>query len=466
MLVAGLFTSGAAAAGETPEIEWGSCPSPSAPGLECGVLRVPVDYREPGGAQLEIAVSRLRSADPARRRGVLLVNPGGPGLAGLDLPAVIANRGVPRSLLDSYDLVGFDPRGIGRSAPVTCDLSPEQLTTAFGTYAHTPDDVVAQAGRATEIAEKCVAKGGDNLPHLTTRNTARDLDRIREALGERRISYFGTSYGTYLGVVYAELFPARTDRFLLDSAASPDLVWREQFRGWGPGTELRFPDFGAWAAARHETYRLGRTVDEVRATYFALAGRLDRTPIAGINGDVFRQLTRFQLYSDAAFPALAGIWQHLANGEAPPPSGPPAPGDNFVAGYLAVTCGDVRWPTSLAHYQHAVRTDRARYPMVGAMTANVTPCARWPLAPREAPTEISGHGPARFLILQNLRDPATVYSSGVRLRAQLGGRARLVTVDEGGHGIYPGLNPCADELATRWLVDGALPAGDQWCTSG
>lgn len=467
----------AAATGGTAAIEWGRCPelpppandSPAAGALECGTLAVPLDYRKPAGKTIDIAVSRLRSAEPDKRRGLLLLNPGGPGLAGRDLPVSLAARGAPEELLESYDLIGFDPRGIGRSNPVSCELSPEQLTSAFGTYADRPADVVRQAGNATTIARQCVAGGGDVLPHLTTRNTARDMDRIRGALGDRTISYFGTSYGTYLGAVYAELFPHRADRFLLDSAAGPEWIWREQFRVWGRGTEIRFPDFGKWAAARHHTYHLGRTIGEVRATYFRLANRLDAKPAGGVDGDMFRQLTRFSLYNDSAFAGLAKTWQGLARGDAGSmrAAAPPALNDNFVSGYLAVTCGDVSWPRSLAHYQHAVEHDRKRYPMVGGMTANITPCARWPLAPREAPTEITTGRRTNILILQNLRDPATVYSGGVQLRRELGDRARLVTVHEGGHGVYLGEgNACSDRLATRYLVDGAMPHRDRFCPAG
>ncbi|WP_158888159.1 hypothetical protein [Amycolatopsis anabasis] len=131
--------------------------------LECGTLDVPVDYRDPHGRTIELAVSRLRSTVPAKRRGVLLVNPGGPGVAGLDLPVVLAQRGAPASLLNWYDLIGFDPRGVGHSSPVSCGLSPEQRAVAFGTYAHGPADVAKQAGSAEEIANQCVATGGENF---------------------------------------------------------------------------------------------------------------------------------------------------------------------------------------------------------------------------------------------------------------------------------------------------------------
>ncbi|WP_433271473.1 alpha/beta hydrolase [Actinosynnema sp. CS-041913] len=459
------------ASGEPARVTWGTCPelptgtrgSARAGDLECGTLDVPVDYRAPDRGTMSIAVSRLRSGDPARRRGVLLVNPGGPGVAGLDLPVAIAERNPPRGLLDSYDLIGFDPRGVGHSGGVTCALSSEQQTIAFGTYAHGPDDVAEQAGRVQDIAEQCVAHGGPNLPHLTTRNTARDIDRIRQALGERRISYFGTSYGTYLGAVYLALFPDRADRFLLDSAADPDMVWREQFRTWGRGAEVRFPDFARWAAARHDVHHLGRTPEAVREKYFELAGALDAAPVAGVTGDVFRQLTRLKLYRDEDFPSLAAIWQSLSSGDAAGVRSAQPPDDGFLAAHLAVTCGDVAWPRSQEHYQRAVRTDRQRYPLVGALTANITPCARWPLAPLEEPTRIGGTGRAFVLILQNLRDPATVYAGGVALRGRLGERAALVTVDAGEHGVYLSGNTCANRLATEHLVAASPPTRDRFC---
>ncbi|MGH8186976.1 MAG: alpha/beta fold hydrolase, partial [Steroidobacteraceae bacterium] len=195
--------------------------------MECGTLNVPLDYRNPNGRTIDIAVSRIKSSRPDLRRGVLLLNPGGPGAQGLDMP----RAGLilfPQSVSTRYDLIGFDPRGIGRSNPVSCGLSALVTLQIFPPLEQ-PGGFQATADFMRNAADACAAVSGDLLPFITTRNTARDMDRLRQALGEQKISYLGYSYGTYLGTVYAQLFPTRTDRFVLDSAVNPNAVWRTQF---------------------------------------------------------------------------------------------------------------------------------------------------------------------------------------------------------------------------------------------
>lgn len=210
----------------TPDtVRWGPCPEKVASEkaasarLECSTLEVPLDYRNPDGRQIEIAISRLASEKPSQRRGVLLTNPGGPGGTGLSYPAVLAGSGLPQKVLDSYDVIGFDPRGVGRSAPVTCDLTPEQRARGnFPPYAHTAADVAREAPNARTVAEQCAtSRTAWMLPHTTTANTARDMDRIRAALGEPKLSYLGHSYGTQLGAVYTTMFPGRSDRIVIDA---------------------------------------------------------------------------------------------------------------------------------------------------------------------------------------------------------------------------------------------------------
>jgi pimeloyl-ACP methyl ester carboxylesterase len=192
--------------------------------LECSTLQVPLNYHAPNGREIEIAISRLASKNPSQRRGVLLTNPGGPGAApALDFPFGLKEAGLPQSVLDTYDVIGFDPRGVGRSTPVTCGPTPEQ--TKYGphpTYANSAADVVERAEAAKAIAEQCAGSTTAwMLPHTTTANTARDMDRIRQALGEQKVSYLGYSYGTHLGAVYTTLFPHRGDRIVLDSNLVP-----------------------------------------------------------------------------------------------------------------------------------------------------------------------------------------------------------------------------------------------------
>lgn len=442
--------------------------------FECANVRVPLDYDNPGGKKIEIAVSRLATATPEDRRGVLLLNPGGPGGSGLIMPLLIAAL-APDSLLDHYDLIGFDPRGVGQSAPVTCKLTRSQLSKVFPPW---PLDggVEANAEVARQVAQQCVKYSPEVLPHVTTANTARDMDRIRAALGEDKISYLGYSYGTELGAVYASLFPSRTDRVVLDSSVSPNRIWRETLLAWGPATEIRFPDFAEFAAARDGAYGLGSTPAQVRELYFTLASQLDKnpleTPTGSINGNDFRGITRGSLYSNAAFPSLAKFWQMVkrSDGDAAAQAARAARlrtvplRQSSAATLIGIFCNDAAWPRSVQTYKQDVARYRQRYPLAGAMAANIFPCAFWPREWVQRPVDVTSQGPSNILIVQNLRDPATPYKGALGMRANLGDRASLVTVDEGGHGVYLiEQNPCALNTATQFLVNGKFPSDDVYC---
>jgi pimeloyl-ACP methyl ester carboxylesterase len=470
---------GAEAAQAAP-LQWGECP-PEAAGLECALLPVPLDYRDPGGRQIEIAVSRLRATSEERRRGVILLNPGGPGEAGLRMPNRIAPH-LPDSVRERYDLIGFDPRGIQRSAPVSCGLTlqPEDVARFIPWPDPPPDGTERNFEFAHMVAEACAnGPSGDMLRFFTTANTARDMDRIRIALGEQRISYFGTSYGSYLGAVYASLFDERTDRFVLDSVIHPGRIWRDTFKAWGPAVEIRFPDFTRWAAERDETYGLGDTSAEVRRLYFDLAARLDRDPLdlgnVVLTGILFRHVTRQALYDDAGFANLATIWQ-LVNENRPAalqqelggvgtlqfPQ--PAP-DNPIAAPWAVLCDDANWPESPDLYRQEVAQWGALFPVAGGMAANVWPCAFWRNEPIEPPVRITSSGRGKLLVVQGLRDPATPFDGGLAMRLTLGRRARLVTVNNGGHvaAYDDDVNTCANDAASDFYVTGDLPSRDRFC---
>lgn len=456
----------------TPDtLRWGPCPKDAAaPGLkllQCSTLDVPLDYRDPDGRQIEIAISRLASKKPSQRRGVLLTDPGGPGATGLDFPGVLATTGLPQKVLDSYDMIGFDPRGVGRSTPVTCDLTKEQQARGnFPPYAHTAADVAREAGNARKIAKQCAtSKTSWMLPHTTTANTARDMDRIRAALGERKLSYLGHSYGTYLGAVYTTLFPKRSDRIVLDSNVGPGGYDVTAMRLFGRGLEDRFPDFAKFAVA-HPEYRLGTTPKKVSAKFFELAKQLDKKPAHGIDGTMFRAITFGSLYGDGSMPHLAEVWQALDTNQTPPPE-PPAPNpENFMSSRFYVVCGDTRWPTEVREYQRNVEVDRLRYPMLGASAAGIGPCAFWPGERVESPVKISDRGPSNVLLVQNERDPGSPLVGAKKLRRAFGDRATLVTADQGGHGIYPwGRNTCANDSVTTFLTTGEQPKRDLACAA-
>ncbi|MFJ9211317.1 alpha/beta hydrolase [Streptomyces sp. NPDC102264] len=463
--VAAVAIPGVSAAATPSTVRWGPCPADAAlPGLECSTLDVPLDYRNPDGRKIEIAISRVASKKPAQRRGVLFTNPGGPGGTGLNFPALVAGAGLPQSVLDAYDVIGFDPRGVGHSTPVTCDLTPEQQARGnFPLYAHTAADVAKQAEDAKTIAGQCAkSKTAWMLPYTTTANTARDMDRIRAALGESKLSYHGVSYGTYLGAVYTTLFPERGDRIVLDSNMAPGGYDVMGMRLFGRGLQDRFPDFATFAAA-HPEYGLGTTPEQVTAKYFDLAARLDKAPVQEIDGTLFRGVTFGSLYTDFGMKDLAEIWQALDTNQ-PLPPGPPVPDlDNSMSSRFHVICGDSRWPTSIQQYQRDIAVDRVRYPMLGASTANVGPCAYWP-DPIEPQVSIGDQGPSDILMVQNLRDPGTPLAGARELRQAFGDRARMVTADQGGHGVYPfSRNTCATNAVTTFLTTGQRPSHDLAC---
>ncbi|MCX4234838.1 alpha/beta hydrolase [Streptomyces ortus] len=449
-------------------LRWGPCPEgAAAPRLECATLEVPLDHRAPGGRRIDVAVSRLASEKPSQRRGVLLTNPGGPGGSGLTYPAVLAASGLPQEVLDSYDIIGFDPRGVGRSTPVTCDLTEKQQWSGnFPPYAHTAADVTREAPYARKIAGQCENSATAwMLPHTTTANTARDMDLLRAALGEPRLSYLGASYGSYLGAVYTTLFPRRSDRIVLDSNLGPGGYDVTAMRLFARGLEDRFPDFAAFAVG-HPEYGLGSTPEQITAKFYELAARLDAKPVQGVDGTAFRAFTFEQLYADSSLPRLAEFWQAVETGGELPLPELPAGLENLLASRLAVVCGDSRWPGTVREYQRNVAVDRLRYPMLGGSTASVNPCAYWPRERTEPPVRITGRGPSNVLMVQNERDPGTPLAGARELRRAFGGRATMVTVDQGGHGVYPyGGNTCANDAATTFLTTGERPARDLACAA-
>jgi pimeloyl-ACP methyl ester carboxylesterase len=452
---------------------WSACPEdvvvPPPWELRCATVPVPLDYTRPDGERIDIMISRLASTNPEKRRGVLMLNPGGPGGSGLAFPADLASRGMPQGVLDSYDLIGMDTRGIGHSAPVSCGFTAEQPYLGnIPPYAVDEAAVVEQAATAKGVAEQCAAHDeGGRLRHVSTANMSRDLDRIRAALGEEKASFLGYSYGSALGAAYASMFPERSDRIVIDSNLGDTHLSRDGLRRFALGMEDTFPDFAKWAAARHEAYGLGRTPAEVRRTYFAIAAQLDAKPVAGVDGRVFRLATFAGLYGKGRYAPTAQGWQSMRAGDATAlkqQAAAPSPNDNFFSVFLAVTCNDVEWPADVETYQRAVAQDRGRYPLFGAAAANVVPCAYWPHEPAEPPVAVNDEGPANVLVMQNRRDPATPLRGGELIDEKFGDRSRLVSVDASGHGVYSlGDNACALNTGTSFLVDGTLPKRDMSC---
>ncbi|MCQ8770970.1 alpha/beta hydrolase [Streptomyces sp. AA8] len=457
---------------QTPH--WQRCGAGSPATFQCATLKVPLDYSDPGGKEIDIAVSRLKASSAKERRGVLLLNPGGPGGPGLDMP-VDPNVNLPEEVKRQYDIIGFDPRGVGRSSPVSCDLTDDEENFErpykAGTFAKDVE-------WARTVADKCRAKAGDTLRHLTTRNTARDMDVIRAVLGEEKLSYLGFSYGTYLGAVYTQMFPRRTERFVLDSATDPARFGRGVFQGMAEGTEPAFTRWSEWTARRHTTYGLGNTPAEVRRTFWDLIARADREPVVHdgkpLTGDDIRGERAMFFHVRNAARRVAELKQ-AAEGKEPAPSGiprqdpapvPPAPApdipsDNATASAWAVICADTRtsWPDDPEQYRRDAIRDKARYPLYGDVASNIKPCAFWKQGSEPA-TVVNNEVSA--LILQNEWDPQTPLAVSQGMRRALHG-SRMVTVAGGeGHGVF-GTGSCADRSATVYLTTGRLPDRDLTC---
>ncbi|MYS08069.1 alpha/beta fold hydrolase [Streptomyces sp. SID6041] len=442
---------------------------------QCATLKVPLDYSRPGGRKLDVAVSRIKATNPQKRHGVLLLNPGGPGGPGLDMPLWLGPE-LPTAVKERYDLIGFDPRGVGQSSPLGCGLNDEELNWQRPYKAATFDKDVRWA---RTVADKCRARNGDALAHFTTRNTARDMDVVRAVLGEKKISYLGYSYGTYLGAVYTQMFPRRTDRFVLDSAVDPQRVWRGMIQVWAEGAEPAFTRWTKWTAARHATYGLGDTPAQVSRTFWDLVARADREPIeiqgTLLTGDDIRAGRAVFFDVQGAAEAVAEL-KKAAEGtppaapsrraEAPrhvPPSfGRAVPSDNSDVVFWAVACADTRaWPRDPEQYRRDAIRDKARYPLYGDFASNIKPCAFWKNGAEPATTVNNTVG---ALILQNEWDSQTPLVSGQGLRRTMKG-ARMVTVLGGqGHGVY-GAKSCADKTATAYLTTGRLPASDLRCVA-
>ncbi|MEU9604982.1 alpha/beta fold hydrolase [Streptomyces sp. NPDC048057] len=441
---------------------WQRCGPDTPADFECATVKVPLDYRAPGGKKIDVAISRLSAADPAKRRGVLLFNPGGPGGNGLDMPLMMREL-LPQSVKDRYDLIGFDPRGVGQSAPVRCGLTPEDLVMErpFKERTFARDTALARS-----FADKCRAKHGADLKHFTTRNTARDMDAIRAALGEQKINFFGYSYGTYLGAVYTQLFPQRADRVVLDSAVDPKRAWRADFRLWAPETEKAFKRWTRWAAERNAQYGLGATPGAVSRTFWGLVAQANRTPIkvgtTPFDGDQIRAAMRAAFFVPSR--ATEGVLL-LRDAAAGNPTGelPVArPDEGFLSAMWAVSCGDAPWPKDPQTYRKDARRDAARFPVYGDYASHINPCAFWDDNVEPATVVDNRVG---ALIVHNEWDSQTPLPDGVGLREDMKG-ARMVFVDEGeGHGVYgSGTSTCAEDLTNAYLLTGRLPAKDTTCT--
>ncbi len=464
-----------AARARAQRLSWHRCPevtigAPSPGRLQCASLQVPLNYADPGGRKITLALSEiLATAPPAQRQGVLLVNPGGPGASGLSMAATVA-AGLAPSVARQYDIVGFDTRGVGASRPA---LSCEPGFFARPRPPYRPANAAAEQvllERAKQYAAACEQRYGWLLPYMTTKDLARDMDSIRVALGQRQISYYGVSYGTYLGQVYATLFPHRVRRMVLDSVVDPNGVWYGDNIAQDYAFQSRMKAFFTWIARYDMVYHLGGTEAAVNSSFNSVMAWLAAHPVSGPSGpligpDELNDTFLVGGYSNDWWPYLATALSSYAR------TGSGAElialyqqigrqGENEFAVYTAVECSDVNWPRSWAYWNSDTRKVYARAPFEtwGNAWFNAA-CAFWPVKGPARPLHIDGAGLPPILMLQGTLDAATPYAGALAARKLLP-TARLVVVQGGGnHGqslTYPP-NLCVNGYLNRYLANGSLP---------
>ncbi|MDN3357878.1 alpha/beta fold hydrolase [Actinomadura sp. DC4] len=439
-------------------------------GVRCAEVRVPLDYARPGGRSITLTISRLKATDTAHRIGAMLLNGGGPGGGSIDLPPDF--RTLMKDVGPRYDLIGMDPRSSGRSTPVDCGWPTGTFIRSAGLDRTGFDKVVALE---RDLATRCARTRHGLLPYVSTRNTARDMDVVRGALGERRLSYWGGSYGTYLGAVYTQLFPRAADRVVLDSAVDPRTYGAEDMlANAAPANETALRDWAAWTARRDADYHLGATRRAVLATVDGIVRTAAKRPLRVGARTVDEHVVPFVLFNgldddrDEAAGSLAAdvsVLARAAGGAEVTPT--PALRDtlDFVAtaassavggSQAAVLCGDRAVDRDPEVYWRRIERSRVHEPVMGPLLNDISPCAFWPV-PRERPTTVHNDVPA--LIVASTGDTRTIYPGARALNRMMTG-SRLLTLSGARiHAVYPRYdNACVNDAVNAYLRTGALRA--------
>ncbi|MEU8776960.1 alpha/beta hydrolase [Streptomyces sp. NPDC048606] len=461
-----------------PVLSWGPCDGP-ADGFECATARVPLDHHAPTGRTIPLAVTRRPAADPARRTGVLVLHPGGPGNSGVDF-ARGSHDALPAALRDSFDVVGYDMRGVGRSGQVEC-WNDARYTAAVDAARGVPGPGALRTALAQgrDFADACRERAGELVPFIGTASNARDLDLLRRALGEETLSFYGRSFGSYVGTVYASLFPRRVRAMALDGAYDPhlyaDLPYAydtAQFVALDAAVG-RFLD---WCAAEAELCGFGE--GRPRQAFERLKRDLDADPVITPSG---RPASGHTLAYRLMFNINSGrvVWPYL--GQALKSArerrssfllSPPSPGTfDFLNVNLAVECVDRAYPTGRPLAGTVVSANVALSPLLGPPIGLGPPtydhnhaptCAQWS-APRPSRFEGSyrAAGSAPILVLGTTGDPDTPYRDAVALAGTLE-NGRLLTFAAEGHTAY-NRSACVSALVTDYLATLALPARGTVC---
>jgi pimeloyl-ACP methyl ester carboxylesterase len=454
-----------AAAPSSSSLHWTQCHSMElqSDGARCARLTVPLDYAHPSGAKITLAIARVRhSSSAAKYQGVMLTNPGGPGGAGRYLAGL--GSYVPNGVGRDYDWIGFDPRGTGASRPV---VSCEKNYFSLNRPNYDPKkkaDLHAWLKRAKRYATACGKKNGPILDHMTTRDSARDMESIRKALGVSKINYFGFSYGTYLGQVYATLYPHRVRRFVLDSNVDPHQVWYRanlaQDRAFQKNTTVWF----RWLAKYDNVYHLGSTEQAVETRWYAIRTKLTAHADHGIGPDEWTDVFLDAEYYQSTWVDQARLFANYVNRHAYAAvkrtylRSTGNHDDTEYAGYSAVQCTDAAWPKSWAKWaRDNKRVNRVAPFETWANAWYNAPCLYWPGA-THTPVKINGHKVGKLLLIDETGDAATPYKGSLAVRT-LFPKSRLIALPGGtSHANSLDGDACLDNKIATYLKTGALPA--------
>jgi pimeloyl-ACP methyl ester carboxylesterase len=480
--------------GNSGEKDGKGAPAPTAPlawadcgeGFQCATLTVPLDYELPKGPTIDLALIRRPAEDPTMRIGSLVTNPGGPGVSGIEDLRFSAAR-YPAELRARFDLVSFDPRGVGASDPIICiDEASRMAERALDLSPDSPEERDALDQRAREFADACEAARGDDLALFTTEAAARDLDRIRDAVGDEKLTYFGVSYGTFLGATYAQLFPKKVRALVLDGGVDPTLTGEELALGQAQGYEAALEGFLADCAARPNC-ALG--AGDPTAGFDALVARVEAEGIAAsrfpdqrLGASDFHSAVSVVLSGGEPYWSYLGVWLTFAeNGDG---SALLALADGAAQvfrddSFAAIAClGPFRFRRDVLDRLPELEVEaRQRAPHFGLERVSGLPrtCARWPVRPAKS-LRLRAKGAPPILVIGVTNDPATPFAWSEALADELDSGV-LVSTPGFAHGAFlqtrfntgesgpPEVpaNQCVDDIGIRYLVDLQAPKNPTAC---
>jgi pimeloyl-ACP methyl ester carboxylesterase len=475
------------------KLSWGDC-APYAtgeqsqdafrtPGVECARLTVPLDYARPQGDTITIGVLRHKAADPADRIGSLVMNPGGPGGSGMEAAAHLVPTVANKAIGLRFDLVGFDPRGVGASRPRVRCLTDAERDAERANHpgdGTSPESAAAWTAEARDFTAKCVQRtehGADLLANVGTRDVVKDLDILRAALGDRKLSYLGYSYGTQLGYSYAEAFPANVRVLLLDGAIDPTEDEPHSLVGQGEGFARAFGLFAA-ECAKHAGCSVGHDPTHAVVTFEDTTRPLLTTPAQAGGGrtlsydDAMTAVVE-AMYSQQSWPILntalnvlksgdGSLLLHLADGYYE--RGADGRYSSLQDAYYAVRCLDNPRQTDPAAVTATHQQMLAAAPFLGGGRPDEGEpdiCASWPVPSTSQPHRPILPGVPPPLVISTVNDPATPYQAGVTLAGEMGGG--LLTYEGAQHTAFLHGNQCVDVNGLAYLVDGTLPPPDTRC---